>query len=895
MNLNSDTQKPLSFERLFRASPHPYLILKPDEAFTIAAVNDQYLAATGTRREAIIGHGLFEIFPDNPDDTSGSGVSDLRISLNRVINNRQPDTMGVQKYDIPLRDGSKGFAVKYWSPVNTPVLGPDGSIAFIIHHVEDVTDFILSRERNSEQISKIEARAGRMEAEVLHRAAEVKESNRALKAALEQLELREAELSRLNERLKELDRVKTEFFSNISHEFRTPLTLTLGPLENILAQQDQIPPDMRASLDIARRNALRLLRLVNSLLDISRLEAGRVKPALEATDLASYTADLASHFDSACAAAGIQLSVDCPPLPQTVDIDRAMWEKIVLNLLSNAFKFTFAGSIEVRLRTIDGEAVLSVRDTGTGIPRHELPHLFERFHRVEGARGRSFEGSGIGLALIHELVRLHGGAITVDSEEGSGSTFTVRVPLGAGRPGKAHPNEVEQPDSTHASAIVEEARRWLPESAETENESMTSGGGNVVVADDSQDMRAYVTRLLKAAGFAVEAVNDGEAAFAACLARPPDLVLSDVMMPGLDGYGLLRELRSNAATAILPVILLSARAGEEARVEGLSAGADDYLVKPFGSRELIARVDGAIRLARVRRESQRQLQLADNVFQNITEGVLVTQPDATIISVNPGFCLMTGYRTEELVGRNPRIIKSNRHDTDFYRAMWGHIGRDGSWHGEIWNRRKDGSLFLVSETITAIRDGQGQVQNYVAVLIDITEAKQAEEYIRHQAYHDHLTDLPNRSLFMDRLQHQLAYAHREKFPLAVLYIDLDGFKAVNDELGHRAGDDLLKEAAARLRGCIRESDTIARLGGDEFAVVLANLESAADAAQVTQKMLDRIAQPFQLGSHIRQISASIGIALHPSNGEDAMSLLNAADAAMYVAKRSGKNCCSSAR
>jgi signal transduction histidine kinase len=427
-----------------------------------------------------------------------------------------------------------------------------------------------------------------------------------LKLTMEILSRREDELALANEHLQELDRAKTEFFANISHEFRTPLTLILGPLENLLTESTgALPEEHRKTLELVHRNTQRLLRLVNTLLDFSRIEARQVQPNWQATDLAAFTAELASNFSSCCAEGGVKLVIDCPPLPQTVSIDRVMWEKIVLNLISNAFKFTFEGSIEVRLQARNNEVILTVHDTGTGIPKHELPHLFTRFHRVEGARGRSFEGSGIGLALVHELVQLHGGSIEVDSEEGRYSTFTVRMPFGAEYFNIEAPEQ--QRISVHANTIVNEALRWLPEHIDTDASLVTVTRGRVMVVDDNQDMRAYITRLLEAAGYWVEAVENGEAALASCRVNPPDLMLSDVMMPNLDGFGLLNRLRNDKATETLPVILLSARAGEDARVEGLNAGADDYLVKPFGAKELIARVDGAIRLAQLRCESQRKL------------------------------------------------------------------------------------------------------------------------------------------------------------------------------------------------------------------------------------------------------------------------------------------------
>ena len=237
------------------------------------------------------------------------------------------------------------------------------------------------------------------------------------------------------EALAEINRAKTQFFSNVSHEFRTPLTLMLGPLEEVLAKPEANPlSDDRSLVRLAHRNGVRLLKLVNTLLDFSRIEAGRVQASFHPIDLAVFTAELASNFRSAIERAGLHLVIDCPSLPHQVYVDADMWEKVVLNLISNAFKFTFEGEIGIAAKpSSDGRyAEVTVRDTGTGIPPEELSHLFERFHRVEGARGRSIEGSGIGLALVQELIKLHGGTIRVTSEVGQGSTFTVAIPFGLG-------------------------------------------------------------------------------------------------------------------------------------------------------------------------------------------------------------------------------------------------------------------------------------------------------------------------------------------------------------------------------------------------------------------------------------------------------------------------------
>ena len=429
-------------------------------------------------------------------------------------------------------------------------------------------------------------------------------------ASLANARAREAERRRA-EALAELDRAKTQFFSNVSHEFRTPLTLILGPAENALASQDTVQD--RASLEVIHRNAVRLLKLVNMLLDFSRIEAGRIDAHYERTDLARLTTELASSFESVFAKAGLELRFDCAAIDGGVFIDRDMWEKIVLNLMSNAFKHTFDGGVAITLRERDGRAELVVRDTGVGIRSDQIPHLFERFYRVPNVRSRTHEGTGIGLSLVQQLVRLHAGSIAVDSAEGVGTAFTVSIPLGS-----AHlPNESvaagdvspERSPGTSALAYTAEVQRWLPD-ADSDDEWIEGSaaddhddelaGARVLLVDDNADMREYAARLLRAQGWVVQTLADGAAAVAAVRDDPPDLVLSDVMMPGLDGFGLLRELRSDPRTQMTPIILLSARAGEEARVDGLESVADDYLVKPFSAQELVARVRSHLTLARIR-------------------------------------------------------------------------------------------------------------------------------------------------------------------------------------------------------------------------------------------------------------------------------------------------------
>ena len=555
------------------------------------------------------------------------------------------------------------------------------------------------------------------------------------------------------EALTELDRAKTTFFSNVSHEFRTPLTLMLGPLEDALGEAagGSLPDIQRDRLETAQRNGLRLLKLVNSLLDFSRIEAGRVDASFEPTDIAALTANLASNFQSATAKAGLRLTVDCERLASPVYLDRDMWEKIVLNLMSNAFKFTFEGEIAVELKpSADGDAVeLTVRDTGVGIPASELPRLFERFHRVEGQRSRSFEGSGIGLALVQELVRLHGGTVTVNSEAGRGTTFVVSMPFGT-----AHlPRDrigVERgrvSTSLRAEAYVEEAMRWLPEpghdaalieadpGSEPESIGAVSSmqGARILIADDNVDMRNYVSRLL-GKRWRIETVPDGDAALAAIRRRKPDLLLTDVMMPGLDGFGLLREIRSDPALRDLPVIMLTARAGAEARVEGFDAGVDDYLTKPFGARELIARVNTNLELARIRREATRELRESEARFRNMADHapmmMWVTDLSGSCTYVNRVWCEFTGQSREEAEGTGwIGAVHADDQDTLRRRFLEANAAR-AQFRAEYRLGRTDGEFrWVLAAASPRFADG-GDYLGYIGSVFDITERKTAEQVLR---------------------------------------------------------------------------------------------------------------------------------------------------------------------
>lgn len=554
------------------------------------------------------------------------------------------------------------------------------------------------------------------------------------------------------ESLAELDRAKTAFFSNVSHEFRTPLTLTLGPIEDSLndTSSTSLPPIHRGRLEAAHRNSLRLLKLVNSLLDFSRIEAGRIDVNFEPVDLAALTRELVSSFESATQKAGLILRIDCPDLAETVHVDRDMWEKIVLNLVSNAFKFTFDGEIAVELhRSSDQNSVeLTVRDTGVGVPEAELPRLFERFHRIEGQKSRSFEGSGIGLALVQELVKVHGGTIQARSELNRGTAFTVTLPLGATHLPAARIRSERSRASTslRAEAYVEEVMRWLPEGAgaielpgdRAEDTTGLAGQGRagqarILVADDNADMRNYIRRLL-GARWNVQTVSDGQEALEAIRVIKPDLVLTDVMMPRLDGFGLLYHLRADEALRDLPVIMLSARAGEEASVEGLDAGADDYLTKPFSARELMARVNTNLEMARIRREATRELRESEARFRNMADHAPVmmwmTDPSGSLTYLNRLWSEFTGQSLQEAQGFG---AWEALHPEDRERSQGIFSGANSvrkAFRIEYRLRRIDGTYRWALSAAAPRFGNDNEFLGYIGSVIDITDRKEAERILQ---------------------------------------------------------------------------------------------------------------------------------------------------------------------
>jgi len=566
------------------------------------------------------------------------------------------------------------------------------------------------------------------------------------------------------EALAELDRAKTAFFSNVSHEFRTPLTLMLGPLEEVLPEAlERLKPEHHEQLATVRRNALRLLKLVNTLLDFSRIEAGRVQASYQPTDLATFTAEIASAFDSAMENAGLRFSVECQPIAEPVYVDRDMWEKVVLNLLSNALKFTFEGEVALALKPVDGAVQLQVRDTGVGIPEEHRERVFERFHRIEGIHARTYEGTGIGLALVQELVNLHGGSVRVESALGQGSTFTVTIATG-----KEHlPAErIQDAQSSSAStkiraeAYLEEAHQWLgdeagvaadvtipPQQASLAPSLEPNAGARrelIILADDNADMRQYVMHMLRDR-YEVHAVADGRQALEATRELRPALVLADVMMPRLDGFGLLRAIRDDSALASTPVILLSARAGEESRVEGMQADADDYLVKPFAARELLARVATHVKMAKLRRETAEReerlrsraesLQASERNLNQIINAIPtfvgVMRTDGSILYVNQTILDYTGLTPEDVQNGDFRSRMFHPEDVERLREeRRDALLRAVPFENEQRMRGKNGSYRRFLIRYSPLLDEQGRIDRWYATATDIEDLKRAEQDLK---------------------------------------------------------------------------------------------------------------------------------------------------------------------
>lgn len=704
------------FRALFEAVPGLYLVL--DVNLRIVAVSDAYLRATMTRREAILGRGIFDVFPDNPDDPKADGVRHLQASLHRVVQSGMADAMAVQKYDVrkPEAEGG-GFEERYWSPVNSPVLQADGSLAYIIHRVEDVTEFVQLKQQESEHDRYADAlreRASQMEAEVYARGREVAEANIRLKQANQ-------ELARLYQKTRELDNLKTQFFANVSHELRTPLALILGPISKCLADC-ALSDERRRDLHMVERNARLLHHHVDDLLDIAKLEAGRMLVQYAQIDLARLLRFLAAHFESLAEEKRISYRIQAPEaLPAQVDADKC--QRIILNLLSNALKFTpEGGAIVVALQAANDHAVIVVQDNGPGVPAALHDVVFERFRQLDGGNKRLHGGTGLGLAIVKEFAELHGGSAGVADAPGGGAVFTVTLPLTA-------PADVSVVSAPPVPDVFSPQLPAQPRSAPVI--TAKADAPLILVVEDNPDMNAFVSEVL-AEHYRVATACDGQEGMEQALALHPDLIITDVMMPGISGDQMALTLRCHPEMDDVPIVMLTAKADDGLRADMLRNAVQDYLHKPFSAYELLARVDGLVtewrRKTLALRESETRFRAT---FEQAAVGIAHVAPDGRWLRVNHKLCDIVGYSPEEMLRQSfQEITHPEDLDGDLSQMQRLLTGEIDTYTLDKRYIRKGGQPIWINLTVSLVRDTDGAPAYFISVIEDIQRRKDSETEVR---------------------------------------------------------------------------------------------------------------------------------------------------------------------
>jgi signal transduction histidine kinase len=666
MEFNKTDSDKVNFEEIFNSAPNAYLILSvPD--FTIEAVNNAYLNATKQKKEEMIGKYTFDVFPQNPNELDGRlnkvlhslertvetgstqlmAITKYDVPLNDgkfeerywrltncpvvkdnkvkyVIHNAENITDYVKtKQQLDKKDSEIFTHMKqmqdhidrtYCIINSTSDLIVAIDTKFSIQIFNDAFSNYYLRRFQQKVINgytideKQESWKCALNGEKivitdeyddsffeLHYNAIYDSDNNIIGACMIGRDITEHLIAK--NKAEEANKLKTIFFSNISHEFRTPLTLILAPLEDMIQNNGS-----NYEIELIYKNTHRLLKLVNSLLDFSRLENNRVKPIYENINITQLTTDLCSIFRSTVEKAKLKFILN---LKETIyaNIDKEMWEKIIFNLLSNALKFTFDGYIEVSLKVKFNNIKLTVNDSGVGIPEHALLHLFERFYRVEESKCRSFEGTGIGLALCKELIKLHNGNITVKSKINVGTKIIVKIPINND---DTYARRESYEIGKIGASFINETNTWLNNQTQCYSHSenhlhlhLDQKNYKILLVDDNADMREYIKGLL-AQYWIVDTAENGKIAIDLALTNNYDLIITDIMMPIMNGFQLLKTLRENSKTQIIPVIMLSARSGNEEKIEGLQQGASDYLVKPFNAKELIARANTQLELNSMR-------------------------------------------------------------------------------------------------------------------------------------------------------------------------------------------------------------------------------------------------------------------------------------------------------
>lgn len=536
--------------------------------------------------------------------------------------------------------------------------------------------------------------------------------------------------------LTSVDKLKSEFFSNISHEFRTPLALMLGPLEEVMNVK-ALPRHHVQKLDMVRRNALRLLKNVNALLDFSKMEAGHFETIFHPTDIAEFTTLLVSNFRSSIEKAGLKFKLKVEST-ESIYVNRDMWEKIVFNLLSNALKFTLNGSIEILLKSKKNCVQLHVCDSGVGISSENLTKIFDRFVRIENSKGRAYEGSGIGLALVRELVTIHGGSVKVKSKLNVGSEFIVTIPKGKKHLSSKMIHEFN--DTNYHSNLLEtfneEVKGWttgeLRRSGFSTISGQSQGCGLILLVDDNADLREYIKSIVSRHFTVVDAANGLKAKGLLENGLQPDLILADVMMPEMNGYELLKFVKSGEATSRMPVVLLTARATEEDRVIGIERGAADYLVKPFSAKELLAVVKARISDYRKNEDgiskavadlinssamAENQKKLFFQTLDVFPQMIWVFDAAGRVNFVNRAWRIYTGNDSEAaMLDQNIYFEMFNEDELPLLSEKWRRsVDRQEEFATESLLKDKSGNYHLHTDSSIPVRDESNQVQFWLRI------------------------------------------------------------------------------------------------------------------------------------------------------------------------------------
>jgi signal transduction histidine kinase len=554
------------------------------------------------------------------EDVTLKRKADLELRKNFQVLQQIEEIAGTGSWEFDLRNGEFFWSAGMYRLFNLPTTAavtPEVYLGFVIPADRPVAERIVKQIRDGEEsfveslTVVVDGREKVVKIKGFVQKSENRKASRVLGVDVDVTVLHESEqalreqtyLKEMNNKLRQMDEAKTNFLNSVSHEFRTPLTLMLGPLNDLLSNPgNRLTDKVVQSLEMVRRNARRLQKLVNNLLDFARMEAGQLETYFEPTRLVAFTAEIASHFQPLIQQAGLKYIFKADEDTEPVYVNRDMWEKIVLNLVSNAFKFTLEGKIQVTVQFQKNRVLLAVQDTGVGISEKNIPRIFERFARVEGRGGRNYEGSGIGLALVKEMVTAHGGTIKVKSEEGEGSVFNVYLPRG-----KSHlpaRNVFENPIERKASHLTEtfkdEATTWESGQGVLKLDEVEARQQLVLIVDDNADMRQYLSNILQTDYNVIEAENGAVALKLMADGQIPDLILTDVMMPELDGFSLTEAVKGHSDLSGIPVILLSAFADSDNIRKGLLKGAEDYLSKPFSSVELLTLVHARLGQAKRR-------------------------------------------------------------------------------------------------------------------------------------------------------------------------------------------------------------------------------------------------------------------------------------------------------